>query len=164
MLQCVFVPTLTLLQSSEQQTCLDVEYRSENGICCNKCFPGNVWPNSQSRVHWQCHTSYYTNCKTSFSEVKFYSDPPHTFVFQVIGLQRSALLWVREPNAPPVSADNTEIQRTTLPPAEDAKAAKVQYSDLYPTKSDSSVRFAVAERQSSESLCSFLFPQHQRTR
>lgn len=43
MLQCMFMPTLI-------EMCLDVEYLSENGICCNKCFPGNVWTNSQSGV------------------------------------------------------------------------------------------------------------------
>lgn len=47
MLQCVFIPTLTLLQSSEQPPCPDMDYRSEKGICCNRCFPGNVWSNSQ---------------------------------------------------------------------------------------------------------------------
>lgn len=75
MLQCMFISTVTLLHLSEQ-TCLDVEYLSENGICCNKCFQGNVWTTSQSHVHWLCHTSCYTNCKNSFSEVKFYGDPP----------------------------------------------------------------------------------------
>lgn len=139
-----------------------MEYLSENGICCNKCFQGNVWTNSQSHVHWLCQTSYYTNCKSSFSEVKFYGDPP-IFVFQVFGLQRSAPLLVREVNAPPVPVDNTEIQLTTLSTAEAAEAAKVQYSGLYPIVSDSLVCFAVVEHQSAVFLCSFLFPQHQTT-
>lgn len=55
-----------------------------------------------------------------------------TFIFQVIGLWRSAPLRVREVSACPVSADNTKMQKTTLPIAENAKAAKVQYSGLYP--------------------------------
>lgn len=161
MLQCMFISTVTLLHLSEQ-TCLDVEYLSENGICCNKCFQGNVWTTSQSHVHWLCHTSCYTNCKNSFSEVKFYGDPPPpTFDFQVLSLQRSAPLRVREVNASPVSPDNTEIQLTTLAPAESAKSAKVQYSGLYTIKSDSPVCFVVV--QSAAFLCSFRFPRHQRT-
>lgn len=36
LLMCMFIPTLT----SEQQTCLDVEYLSEKGICCDRCFKG----------------------------------------------------------------------------------------------------------------------------
>lgn len=71
------------------------------------------------------------------------------FVFQVIGLQRSAPLRVGEVNASPASADNTGMQLITLAPAGNAKAAKVQNSDLYPTKSDSPVCFAVVECQSS---------------
>lgn len=133
MLQCMFIPTLT----SEQQACLDVEYRSEKGICCDKCFKGNVWTNSPSHVHWLCDTSYYTNCNSFF--VKLSSLVPLGFVFQVISLQRSAPLREGEVNAFPVPAANTGIQLTSLPPAENAKAAKVQYSDLYPNKSGSPV-------------------------
>lgn len=43
-LQCMFTPTLTSLQPSEEQKCQHGEYLSEKGICCNKCFPGTVWP------------------------------------------------------------------------------------------------------------------------
>lgn len=154
-LQCMFIPTLT----SEQQTCLDVEYLSEKGICCNRCFQGNVWTKSQLHVHWLCDTSYYTNCNSFF--FKLNSVVPLEFVFQVISLQRSAPLRVGEVNASPVSMANTRIQLTSLPTAENAKAAKVQYSGLYPNKSGSPVWFAVVECQSAVLLCSFLFPQHQ---
>lgn len=87
---------------------------------------------------------------------------PH-LCFQVLGSQRSAPLLVREVNAPPVPVDNTEIQLTTLAPAENAEAAKVQYSGLYPTILDPLVCFAVVEHQSAVFLCSFLFPQPQTT-
>lgn len=44
MLQCMFIPTLTLLQPSEEQKCPLGDYPTEKGICCNKCLAGTVWP------------------------------------------------------------------------------------------------------------------------
>ncbi|XP_034553198.1 tumor necrosis factor receptor superfamily member 1A isoform X2 [Notolabrus celidotus] len=40
LLMCMFIPTLTLLQLSEEPKCPDGDYRAESGICCNKCSPG----------------------------------------------------------------------------------------------------------------------------
>ncbi|XP_032374647.1 tumor necrosis factor receptor superfamily member 1A isoform X2 [Etheostoma spectabile] len=40
LLMCMFSPTLTLLQPSEEQMCPHGDYLSEKGICCNKCAPG----------------------------------------------------------------------------------------------------------------------------
>lgn len=40
LLMCMFIPTLTLLQTSEEVTCEPGEYATEEGICCNKCSPG----------------------------------------------------------------------------------------------------------------------------
>ncbi|XP_068591181.1 tumor necrosis factor receptor superfamily member 1A [Cebidichthys violaceus] len=40
LLMCMFIPTLTLLEPSEDQKCPHGDYLSKNGICCNKCFPG----------------------------------------------------------------------------------------------------------------------------
>ncbi|XP_070823489.1 tumor necrosis factor receptor superfamily member 1A [Chaetodon trifascialis] len=37
---CLVVPTLTLLEPSEEQTCPHGDYLSEEGVCCNKCSPG----------------------------------------------------------------------------------------------------------------------------
>lgn len=40
LLMCMFIPTLTLLQTSEEVTCEPGEYPNNEGICCNKCSPG----------------------------------------------------------------------------------------------------------------------------
>lgn len=64
------MPT-SLSEPSQPQTCTDAEYRSENGICCNKCVPGNVWTRSPSWARRRCHTSSYTDCENRFSKVEF---------------------------------------------------------------------------------------------
>ncbi|XP_034409733.1 tumor necrosis factor receptor superfamily member 1A [Cyclopterus lumpus] len=40
LLMCMFIPTLTLLEPSEEQTCPHGDYPTEKGICCNRCSPG----------------------------------------------------------------------------------------------------------------------------
>ncbi|XP_078108766.1 tumor necrosis factor receptor superfamily member 1A isoform X3 [Sander vitreus] len=40
LLMCMFIPTLTLFQPSEEQRCPIGDYITEKGICCNKCLPG----------------------------------------------------------------------------------------------------------------------------
>lgn len=85
-----------------------------------------------------CVTHLITQTVTVFF-FKLNSVVPLEFVFQVISLQRSAPLRVGEVIASPVSMANTRIQLTSLPTAENAKAAKVQYSGLYPNKSGSPV-------------------------
>lgn len=43
----MFIPTLTLLEPSEEQMCPHGDYPTEKGICCNRCSPGTVWPSAQ---------------------------------------------------------------------------------------------------------------------
>ncbi|KAM6936736.1 tumor necrosis factor receptor superfamily member 1A [Lycodopsis pacificus] len=40
LLMCMFIPTLTLSEPSEEQKCLPEDYLTEKGICCIKCSPG----------------------------------------------------------------------------------------------------------------------------
>ncbi|XP_059196117.1 tumor necrosis factor receptor superfamily member 1A [Centropristis striata] len=40
LLMCMFIPTLTLVQSTEGPACPFWEYRNDNGDCCNKCNAG----------------------------------------------------------------------------------------------------------------------------
>ncbi|XP_070768607.1 tumor necrosis factor receptor superfamily member 1A [Enoplosus armatus] len=55
-LMCMFIPTLTLLQPSEEQTCPYGAYSTENGHCCNKCPPG-------FKLAEKCHaTGRTSNC------------------------------------------------------------------------------------------------------
>lgn len=39
-LMCMVIPTLTLVEPSEKQTCPHGDYLTEEGVCCNKCSPG----------------------------------------------------------------------------------------------------------------------------
>lgn len=78
---------------------------------------------------------------------QFNADVSPAFVFQDLGLQRSAALRFRGVTARRVPVDNTWIKLTTLATAENAASAKVQYIDFYPTISDSPVCCTVAECQ-----------------
>ncbi|TNN51905.1 Tumor necrosis factor receptor superfamily member 1A [Liparis tanakae] len=40
LLMCMFIPTLTLSEPSEERTCPHGDYPTEEGICCNRCSPG----------------------------------------------------------------------------------------------------------------------------
>ncbi|XP_042345324.1 tumor necrosis factor receptor superfamily member 1A [Plectropomus leopardus] len=40
LLMCMFIPTLALLEPSEEPMCEPGEYTNDKGICCNKCSPG----------------------------------------------------------------------------------------------------------------------------
>ncbi|KAF1388084.1 hypothetical protein PFLUV_G00086570 [Perca fluviatilis] len=56
LLMCMFIPTLTLLQPSEEKTCPHGDYLTEKGICCNKCPPG-------FKLVEMCHaTGHRSNC------------------------------------------------------------------------------------------------------
>uniref|UniRef100_A0A8C9YT70 Tumor necrosis factor receptor superfamily, member 1a n=1 Tax=Sander lucioperca TaxID=283035 RepID=A0A8C9YT70_SANLU len=58
MLQCMFIPTLTLLQPSEEQKCPLGDYPTEKGICCNKCLAG-------FKLVEKCHAEgQRSNCTT----------------------------------------------------------------------------------------------------
>lgn len=102
---------------------------------------GFVATNVLKVMYGLIHNHMRTGCVTHLISffVKLSSVVPLEFVFQVISLQRSAPLREGEVNAFPVPAANSGIQLTSLPTAENAKAAKVQYSGLYPNKSGYSV-------------------------
>ncbi|XP_070692066.1 tumor necrosis factor receptor superfamily member 1A [Pempheris klunzingeri] len=56
LLMCLFIPTMTLLQPSEEKTCPRGDYLTDEGICCNKCFPG-------FKLVEKCHaTGQRSNC------------------------------------------------------------------------------------------------------
>ncbi|XP_035861972.1 tumor necrosis factor receptor superfamily member 1A isoform X1 [Sander lucioperca] len=59
LLMCMFIPTLTLLQPSEEQKCPLGDYPTEKGICCNKCLaPG-------FKLVEKCHAEgQRSNCTT----------------------------------------------------------------------------------------------------
>uniref|UniRef100_A0A8C9YJQ5 Tumor necrosis factor receptor superfamily, member 1a n=1 Tax=Sander lucioperca TaxID=283035 RepID=A0A8C9YJQ5_SANLU len=58
LLMCMFIPTLTLLQPSEEQKCPLGDYPTEKGICCNKCLAG-------FKLVEKCHAEgQRSNCTT----------------------------------------------------------------------------------------------------
>uniref|UniRef100_A0A8C4GDX4 Tumor necrosis factor receptor superfamily, member 1a n=1 Tax=Dicentrarchus labrax TaxID=13489 RepID=A0A8C4GDX4_DICLA len=67
MLQCMFIPTSTLLELSEERKCPTGDYLTENGICCYKCSPGTFWLEEDCQAEGQrtkctpCASGLYTD-------------------------------------------------------------------------------------------------------
>uniref|UniRef100_UPI0037E877BD tumor necrosis factor receptor superfamily member 1A n=1 Tax=Semicossyphus pulcher TaxID=241346 RepID=UPI0037E877BD len=64
LLMCMFIPTLTMLQPSEEQKCPHGDYPAGNGVCCNKCSPG-------FKLVEKCHASNERSNCTPCPESQF---------------------------------------------------------------------------------------------
>ncbi|XP_074540343.1 tumor necrosis factor receptor superfamily member 1A [Halichoeres trimaculatus] len=71
LLMCMFLPTMTLLQPTEEHKCPDGDYHAGNGICCNKCSPGfklvdKCYASNQRSNCTPCPESQYTDQMNHF--------------------------------------------------------------------------------------------------